>query len=65
MIRTLVLALAPHYGPVGPGHTLWPWLVRHAAWLVARFQPGEDKRSAYFRAEGIEYTGRLCEFGET
>eukprot|EP00972_Heterocapsa_arctica_P025962 3821855-Heterocapsa_arctica.AAC.1 len=27
--------------------TIWPWLVRHAAWLIERFRVRSNKRTAY------------------
>ena len=45
-------------------HDIAPWLVRHAGWLISRFQPKAEKRSAYFRVHGVEYTRPLVEFGE-
>ena len=45
-------------------HDIAPWLVRHAGWLISRFQPKAERRSAYFRVHGVEYTRPLVEFGE-
>ena len=45
-------------------HDIALWLVRHAGWLISRFQPKAERRSAYFRVHGVEYTRPLVEFGE-
>ena len=40
------------------------WIVRHAAWLILRFQ-GSDVLSPFYRAMGGRHRGKLVEFGET
>ena len=42
------------------------WLIWHAAWLLARYQPGrETGHTPYSRVWGRPYGGRLVSFGET
>ena len=37
-IRALILAIGMLYGrPLPPDHPVYPWLVRHAGWLLSRF----------------------------
>ena len=63
--RTLRSALENETGlEISMAHDIAPWLVRHAGWLISRFQPKAEKRSAYFRVHGVEYTRPLVEFGE-
>ncbi|CAE6971006.1 RE2 [Symbiodinium sp. CCMP2592] len=45
---------------------LFPWLVRHVAWLQARFgTKSTDGVTPYRAATGTDYGGALCSFGET
>ena len=47
-------------------HPVIPWLVRHVAWLEARFRhSGVHKQSAYERIQGRPYKSALAIFGET
>ena len=63
--RTLRSALENETGlELSMAHDIAPWLVRHAGWLISRFQPKAERRSAYFRVHGVEYTRPLVEFGE-
>lgn len=43
---------------------LSPWSVRHAAWVVNRFQTGRDGKSAYQRIHGRPYRGAVVNFAE-
>ncbi|CAE8619652.1 unnamed protein product [Polarella glacialis] len=40
------------------------WIVRHAAWLLARFAPWRDGAAPYTRHRGAPYRGKVVEFGE-
>ena len=42
----------------------FPWLIRHASWLVTRFLIKTDGKSAYQRLRGRDYHGEVAEFGE-
>ncbi|CAE7562226.1 unnamed protein product [Symbiodinium sp. CCMP2592] len=44
---------------------LFPWLVRHVAWLQARFGTKSTDGVSYRAATGTDYGGALCSFGET
>ena len=58
-VRTLVHALEARY----PGYRLkteghvFPWLVRHASWLITRFLVKDDGRTPYERLRGRDYKG--------
>ena len=41
------------------------WLVRHAAWLIQRYQPHNRGPTSYDLIRGTPYQGRIAEFGET
>jgi hypothetical protein len=40
------------------------WLVRHAAWLITRFQVRTDGSTGYRNLKGKKYSGDVAEFGE-
>ena len=68
--RTLRSALENGTGlEISMAHDIAPWLVRHAGWLISRFQPKAEKRSAYFRVHGLNTRVRwwslvsMCCFG--
>ena len=43
-----------------------PWMVRHAAWIIGRFRRQPDGQSAYFKLNGVEYSGKVAGMiGET
>ena len=43
---------------------VWPWLVRHSAWLVERYQMRANGRTSYQDCFGTIYTGIVLRFGE-
>ena len=43
---------------------VWPWLVRHSAWLVERYQMRANGRTSYQDCFGTVYTGIVLRFGE-
>ena len=49
----------------GPAHKLCPWLVRHTAWVLNRFQPKFDGKTSYERQTGKKYKSEILQFGET
>ena len=66
MCRTLRLQVECEYGvPISTEHILFPWLVRHAAWLQTRFQPRKDHKSSFGKVKGVEYRSMLIPFTET
>ena len=64
--RTLRYDVEDRYGiKLTPDSVLWPWVVRHAAFLTARFAKRGSGTTSYQGAYGHSYTGELCPFGET
>ena len=43
---------------------VWPWLARHSAWLVERYQMRTNGRTSYRDCFGTIYTGIVLRFGE-
>ena len=54
-----------HGGRVDSDHISWPWLVRHAAWLLNRYHTGPSGKTAFNQLNSMAYTGEAMEFGET
>lgn len=49
---------------INPAMNVWPWMVRHAAWVRGRFGVKANMRTAYEDAYGGQYTGQILPFGE-
>ena len=49
---------------VTPAMNIWPWMIRHAAWVRGRFGLKANLRTAYEDAFGSQYTGQILPFGE-
>jgi hypothetical protein len=65
IIRALKTALEDHVGqPLHMQRPLLTWLVRHASWTLARYNPYLRGSTPYTRLKGAPYLGRVCEFGE-
>ena len=47
-----------------PPEYVTPWLVRHASWLVTRFQTRSTGATAFHAQRGMPYRSTLYEFGE-
>ena len=47
----------------GTGHALWSWCLRHASWIINRYNPYKGTTS-YELVYGKAYTGQVCEFAE-
>ena len=45
-------------------HSLIGWLVRHAAWLINRYQVRASGRTPYQHMRQREYQGKVLPFGE-
>eukprot|EP00973_Karenia_brevis_P058723 8178425-Karenia_brevis.AAC.1 len=55
---TLRMDVQAKYGrQLTPGHLLWSWVPRHAAWLITRFQTRADGTTPFFGAFGFSYNG--------
>ena len=49
---------------IGPSHVLIPWMIRHAAFSVNRFQTRANGKTAYYSMRGKAYNGDVLPFGE-
>ena len=47
----------------GTGHALWSWCLRHASWIINRYNPYKGITS-HELVYGKAYTGQVCEYGE-
>ena len=45
-------------------HPAIVWLIRHAAWLITRYNAGRDGCSPFRRIFGKPYNESICKFGE-
>ena len=60
LVRTILMDLQLTYPTcsVDVNHVTFPWLVRHAAWLTARFQPRtKDHATPYRIVNGVDISG--------
>lgn len=67
-VRTWLMDLQARYPNcmVDVNHVVFPWLVRHVAWLHARFAVRtRDKMTSYRIINGVDYLSSICTFGET
>ena len=48
---------------ISSNHALWTWSMRHAAWLLNRFNPHQGL-TPYEVVYGKPYGGSVCEYGE-
>ena len=63
--RVLKEALPARYDfKVDPAHVCLPWLIRHAAAVITRFQVGQDGRTGFQRLRGRPFRRDIAEFGE-
>ena len=65
-VRTLKVAFEARYPTikVTETSTVFPWMVRHAAWLCTRYGVKQDGRTAYERLRNRGYKGEVAECGE-
>eukprot|EP00971_Amphidinium_carterae_P349415 6491008-Amphidinium_carterae.1 len=64
-LRTLLSAVEEGGGwKPDPGHPIFMWAVRHAAWLYSHHHRGRDRLTAYSRLTGKVDVRRLTQFGE-
>ena len=65
-IRTLKLDVESRYGiPIGSSSAIFPWIVRHCAWVIARFHVKLNGQTSYEHAYGTSYTGAVVPILET
>ena len=66
LVRTITFSFESRASLKVPvASTLFPWIVRHSAWLWHRFAPhGPAKQSSYFRVHGGNYHGAIAEIFE-
>ncbi|CAK0831086.1 unnamed protein product, partial [Prorocentrum cordatum] len=50
---------------IGPGHVLWPWLVRHVGFIAEMFHIKSNGRTLHQDATGTKYHGVVLKFAET
>ena len=50
---------------VGASHRLMGWMIRHAAWILNRFQIKSDGRTAYRNVRDKDHDRELVQFGES
>ena len=68
LMRSILFDLQQKYpaNNLDINHVVFPWLVRHAAWLTARYQMRtRDKATPYRIINGVDYQSAICRFGET
>ena len=64
-IRALRLDVEDRFGSiVGVTHQCVPWLVRHATWLLNRFQRRQNGATAFENLKGVSHKKSLMQFGE-
>ena len=49
---------------VTPARDVWPWLVRHAGWLLWRYHVNGNKKKAFEDCFGKPYQGEVMNFAE-
>ena len=65
-VRTLKSELEAKYGMhIKPEDVVWPWLVRHTAWVIERMHTKQSGHPAFRDTTGEWYKGELVPCGET
>ena len=65
-IRTWMAEIAKGYGEeLRCDSVLFPWVVRHTAWTLARYHLNKSKTTPFRVVHGHDYTGELIPLGET
>ncbi|CAE7502814.1 RE1 [Symbiodinium sp. CCMP2456] len=49
---------------IGCDSVLFPWIVRHSAWTLARFHINHSKTTAFRIVNGYDYLGEMMAFGQ-
>ena len=47
-----------------PAMDVWPWLVRHAGWLLERYHVKGNKKTPFEGCFGKPYQGEVMQFAE-
>ena len=64
-IRTWLAEVSEKYKvKIGCDSVLFPWIVRHSAWTVARFHINHSKTTAFRVINGFDYVGEMMTFGQ-
>ena len=63
-VRALRMHASDKYKLTTIPHTLFPWLLRHANWLLNRYLIHSDGLTSYQRRWGRPYISPLCPFAE-
>jgi hypothetical protein len=67
-VRTWLSELQERYKdstePIDANHQLFPWLIRHCAWLAARYHITQGRVTPHKLLKGVEYDSPICKFGE-
>ena len=45
-------------------HPIDPWMIRHASWVLTRFQPKSNNSTAFSKLTGKHYSSEIAQFGE-
>ncbi len=65
-MRCLKRVMEEKYGvPITLKSPVLPWLVRHAAWLIAGYRKQSDGHTSYFRVHGRERHETILTFGKS
>ena len=62
--RVLKLEMEEQAGKFGVKHSIFPWLVNHAADVLTKFQVHEDGLTSYERIKGRAYSGTMLNLGQ-
>ena len=64
-VRTWVSVLSEQYGvDIRNTHRLFPWMVRHVAWSMARLHVNNSRTTPFRIIKGHDFFGELLPFGE-
>lgn len=60
----MAVACAKYNEKLSVSHKLLAWAIRHAGWILNRFQVHADGMTSYRRLKGVNYRGEVVEFAE-
>lgn len=65
-VRTWIAVINEKYGlKISCDHYIFPWIVRHSSWTLARYHINKSRTTPYRVITGVDYTGEIMPFGET